>query len=144
MRGKLRKLTERQVAKAVKEYDAGKSLADLAKIYCISRQAMWDLMKRRTKLRSRLKSGKENHFYRGGKVSDDRAHNKVEKAIKRGDLLNPEVCETCGSSGRFSDGRTSIQAHHDDYNFPLKVRWLCQPCHHEWHRNNTAIRKKGR
>lgn len=41
-----------------------------------------------------------------------------------------------------SDGRALVQAHHDDYNHPLTVRWLCQPCHYEWHKHNRAIPRK--
>lgn len=31
--------------------------------------------------------------------------------------------------GRGTDGRTLLQAHHDDYRRPLDVRWLCVGCH---------------
>ena len=48
-------------------------------------------------------------------------------------------CEHCEASYRFKGGRRAIQAHHPDYNKPLDVVWLCQKCHHEWHKDNRAI-----
>ena len=50
---------------------------------------------------------------------------KVNDAIKRGKITK-EVCEVCG--------KEQAEAHHDDYNKPLEVRWLCKRCHTEWHR----------
>ena len=38
-------------------------------------------------------------------------------------------CEQCGSSGR-------LHRHHDDYDQPLCVRWLCPRCHGAWHALN--------
>lgn len=53
----------------------------------------------------------------------------VRRAIKCGVLKRPEVCrldsEEC--SGQ-------IEAHHVDYNIPLKVEWLCRRHHMAWHR----------
>lgn len=144
MAGKLKKLTEEQVAEAVKSYDAGMSLGDLAHIYGVTRQAMWDLMRRRTTMRPQQRYGKDNHFYRGGARADERAQKILENEIRYGRMHNPGKCEVCGNESRFADGRTAIQAHHDDYNKPLSVRWLCQPCHHEWHKHNKPIMFDGK
>ena len=119
-------------------YEDGMSIADCAEYFGITRQAMHDILKRRgTKFRSNKRFGEENHFHRGGKTMDKRAQHMVEKAIKKGVLI-PQSCEICNTKGAFKDGRTSVQAHHDDYNKPLEVRWLCQQCHHEWHKTNKA------
>jgi hypothetical protein len=36
---------------------------------------------------------------------------------KRWGLLEPQPCEVCGAK--------SVEMHHDNYNAPLSVRWLC-------------------
>jgi hypothetical protein len=53
-----------------------------------------------------------------------RAHNIVRAAVKTGRLV-PEPCEVCGDKA---------EAHHDDYDAPLEVRWLCRQHHAELHR----------
>lgn len=135
---RLKKLTQADVDKAVGLYQSGLSLADVSKCFSVSRQAMHDLLKRRIELRPQKRTGAENHFYRGGTRAVDQAHNIVEKAIKSGALVRMG-CEVCGFNGVFSDGRSAVQAHHDDYRRPLDVRWLCQPHHHEWHIHNQAL-----
>ena len=136
-----RKLTPDQVESAVRMYrDAEMSLAQVATYFEVSRQAMWDLLRRRITLRPQKRYGADNHFYRGGPTADGRAHDVTERAIERGVLVRPDVCDECGGPGvQYKDGRASIQAHHCDYNKPLDVVWLCKGCHHEWHRTNTAI-----
>lgn len=143
MAGKLKKLTEEQAKQAATDYENGMSLGDLAHIYGITRQGMWDLIRRRTSMREQKRYGKDNHFYRGGSRADQRAHDILEKAVLYGKLHNPEKCEACGNERRFADGRTAIQGHHDDYNKPLTVRWLCQRCHHDWHKTNKPIPYSG-
>jgi len=54
-----------------------------------------------------------------------KAHNAVRRAIVRGDLQK-FPCVRCGSP-------QSI-AHHENYDKPLDVMWLCQPCHKQRHR----------
>ena len=138
MAGKLKKLTQSQAEECVRMYEKGLSLQQVADYFAVSRQAMWDLLRRRTKLRSKLKYGKENRFYRGGKRASDKSQNLLEEAIERGIVVRKAACERCGNSGTFKDGRSAVQAHHSDYNKPLEVMWLCQPCHHEWHKKNKA------
>jgi len=57
-----------------------------------------------------------------------KAHNLVRYAIKVGNLVS-EPCCICGKE----DGTC---AHHDDYEKPLNVRWMCPPCHKQWHDAN--------
>lgn len=142
MAGKLKKLTPEQAEECVRMYESGMSLQPIADYFSVSRQAMWDLVRRRTAMRSQKKYGKDNHFYRGGKRADGAAQNLVETAISQGVIDRKSQCEECGSTGTFKDGRSAIQAHHDDYNKPLEVRWLCQKCHHTWHKHNTPTRKE--
>ena len=138
MAGKLKKLTPEQALSAVEMYDSGLSCGDVAEYFSVSRQGMWDLLRRRTTMRSQQRHGEENHFWRGTSA-DDHAHNIIEKAVANGKLVRPVRCEGCGATRVFRDGRSGIQAHHDNYNFPLRVRWLCQQCHHRWHKRNKAV-----
>lgn len=66
-------------------------------------------------------------------ADETKAKSMVNHAIRDGKLKR-EPCEVCG--------KEPAQAHHDDYNYPLKVRWLCQDCHAKWHRDNKPIRKR--
>lgn len=52
------------------------------------------------------------------------AHQAIYAATRSG-KLKPLACELCGD--------TDTHAHHDDYAFPLTVRWLCAAHHHQWH-----------
>ena len=54
----------------------------------------------------------------------------VGNAVRDGRLSKPVSCEECGASN------WRIHGHHEDYSLPLSVRWLCSPCHTEWHREN--------
>lgn len=141
MAGKLKKLTAGQAEECVQLYDAGLSCGDVAGYFKVSRQSMWALLRQRTSMRQQHRYGRSNHFYRGGDIADDAAQNLCEKAVTRG-ILFPLPCEHCGENGHMKDGRRKVQAHHDDYNKPLSVRWLCQKCHHQWHKANRPIRKE--
>lgn len=56
----------------------------------------------------------------------------VSSAIERGYLVRATNYEKCGVT-------TKTEAHHDDYNKHLEVRWLCKKCHWIWHHHNTPI-----
>lgn len=51
-----------------------------------------------------------------------RARAAVARALKKG-TIQRQPCEKCG--------RLDVQAHHDDYDKPLEIRWLCKPHHTE-------------
>ena len=61
----------------------------------------------------------------------------VQDALKSG-LLTRGPCEGCGV-GPYEGERLVVIGHHDDYNKPLEVRWLCPGCHKAWHTTNTPI-----
>jgi len=56
-----------------------------------------------------------------------RAHSKVSQAVAAGRLCRPDHCSHCHAIGR------RIEAHHEDYAFPLDVVWLCPSCHRRAH-----------
>jgi len=128
---------------AVQLYESGLSIQECAEFYEISRQALHKILQRRgCTFRDQLKFGEENHFHRGclpDYTKKKRVQHIVEKAINKGILTQPVKCSSCGNTQEFSDGRNGIQAHHVDYDKPLDVIWLCQKCHHEWHKNNHSI-----
>ena len=53
------------------------------------------------------------------------AHSQVAKAIRNGTLVR-QPCVRCAEA-------KSI-AHHEDYDHPLTVMWLCQACHKQRHK----------
>lgn len=96
----------------------------------------------RERMRPYLKEYREKHQeeHRLSSIEQSRKHpdevkarSAVNHAIRDGKLKR-KACEVCGEK--------DAQAHHDDYNYPFKVRWLCVSCHNEWHRNNKPIRYK--
>lgn len=54
-----------------------------------------------------------------------KAHSTVARAIKSG-KLHRSPCERCGDE--------KSVAHHEDYDKPLQVVWLCTPCHKQRHK----------
>jgi DNA-directed RNA polymerase subunit RPC12/RpoP len=52
-----------------------------------------------------------------------KAHGIVSAAVRSGELL-PQPCEVCGETA---------EAHHEDYEKPLEVNWLCKKHHRARH-----------
>lgn len=108
--------------------------ADYLKEYELSRKDLPHRIAARLKY-SQTEAGRE----KARKAKDKWAENNVIKrsashivnnAIRDGKLVKKYECESCGISG------CRIHGHHDDYAFPLSVRWLCSKCHRAWHREN--------
>jgi len=74
--------------------------------------------------RGSRRTAKENKEYRQKYPKKYKAHQVVNYAIKSKRLFN-QPCEICG--------KNETHGHHDDYDKPLNVRWLCAEHHHQWH-----------
>ena len=61
------------------------------------------------------------------------AHQKVAYAIQKGELIR-QPCERCGTTDH-------VVAHHEDYNKPLDVLWLCKHHHMERHSELDRMEK---
>ena len=76
--------------------------------------------------RARLRSTQQNarRPVPGSTRTKIEARTKTNNAIRDG-RLQRESCEICGA--------IETVAHHDAYERPLDVRWLCLTHHHAWH-----------
>lgn len=80
----------------------------------------------RSKEPERVKANVEiNRAWRAEDARRVRAHNAVARAIRAGELVRQPCC-------RCADAKSV--AHHEDYDKPLEVMWLCQPCHKQRHK----------
>jgi hypothetical protein len=57
------------------------------------------------------------------------AHMALRSGLRRG-LVQPQPCAHCGAP--------KTEAHHEDYDRPLDVLWLCRPCHKQHHAQRRA------
>jgi hypothetical protein len=60
------------------------------------------------------------------------ARRRVAKAIERGSIVRPDVCERCDRLDPL------VQAHHADYDRPMEVEWLCSYCHAAEHQKEAS------
>ena len=84
----------------------------------------------RSKIPERIKAQVE--VTRAWRAEDSRrqvAHAAVAKAIRNG-LLVRMSCIRCE--------KEKSEAHHEDYDKPLEVMWLCSPCHKQRHKELKA------
>jgi hypothetical protein len=57
------------------------------------------------------------------------AHSSLRSGLRRG-LIQPQPCAYCG--------KPKAEAHHDAYDRPLDVIWLCRGCHKRLHAERRA------
>jgi hypothetical protein len=87
----------------------------------------------RAKIPERIKANAEvNRAWRAEDKRRSIAHNAVARAIHNGSLFRLP-CIRCKEEKSL--------AHHEDYDKPLEVIWLCQPCHKQRHKEINKLLK---
>jgi hypothetical protein len=71
-----------------------------------------------------IESGTRQADWRRANPAKYDAHLAVQRALKTGEL-EKQTCEVCGIE--------AVDAHHDQYEHPLQVRWLCRRHHTRLH-----------
>jgi hypothetical protein len=84
----------------------------------------------KAKERSKKRNAYFNEYRKKREVAKVKARSAVYCAIKKG-TIKPEGCNMFSNECR---GRT--EAHHNDYNKPLEIVWLCCFHHKQHHREN--------
>lgn len=82
-----------------------------------------------------LKSQTRQSNWRRTNLPKYMAHLAVQRALVSG-KLEKQSCEVCGT--------TKFDAHHDRYNEPLNVRWLCRRHHVKLHHYDEDMFPIGR
>lgn len=94
-----------------------------------------------SKYRKDILPKEEQNAYGTGFDQDERNKRKKARSIFnhyiRDKHIKRQPCEVCNNP--------QTEAHHDDYDKPLNVRWLCFQCHRKWHKihDNPELLKEG-
>ena len=120
------RLTKIQVKDICTAYLNGETMVSLAQRFKRTHPAILNQL-RRNGVATRPRS-----YFRSRAIVDNRAVQQTNNDLRAGRIVKPSECSECHAVKR-------VVAHHDDYNKPKQIRWLCDKCHHAWHRNNDAI-----
>lgn len=72
----------------------------------------------------------QTKMWRSADKRRSKCHSAVARAIKSGELTRLP-CSKCGD--------VKSLAHHENYDEPLNVVWLCQPCHKQRHKEMKEL-----
>lgn len=61
------------------------------------------------------------------------ASTMIGNAVRDKKIFKPNICSECKKESK------RLEGHHDDYAYPLIVRWLCRKCHYDWHKTNAPL-----
>jgi hypothetical protein len=86
-------------------------------------------------MKCKIKAKKENRPLRTDEQKFKDAVRKYTVSKIRQGVLIRLPCEVCSTD-------EDVQAHHDDYEKPLEVRWLCRKHHREHHNNEKNKEQK--
>jgi hypothetical protein len=128
--------------KSVDEFGKRAASKDGLAARCKSCQSIYD--KARASDPKRVKARHDYTKTEQGKEAGSRAKRKwaasnpikrganiiVGNALRDGTIKKQDYCDDCKTVP------VRLHGHHDDYAFPLVVRWLCPGCHNKWHKIN--------
>ena len=77
--------------------------------------------RKRPEVQARIRELSRDSYASKGRAWANRV---LQHEIRSGRMVRASECQRCGA-------HEQIHAHHDDYEKPLDVMWLCQPCHVE-------------
>ncbi len=92
----------------------------------------WDRLVRQSKRFNKIYGTERSARYRKKYPKKYAARCAIQKALQDASMVRPDSCSACMKS-------CTPDGHHDDYDKPLSVRWLCRKCHYDWHRKNIAL-----
>ncbi len=68
-----------------------------------------------------------NHLNKNKDKTKDSARIILNEAVRTSKVIKPKTCSVCKKQN------IRICGHHSDYSKPLKVKWVCYPCHYKIH-----------
>ena len=84
--------------------------------------------------RKEIMPPEEQNAYGTGHNIEERHKRKKARVMfnhyLRDNHIERQPCEICGAKA---------EAHHDNYDKPLDVRWLCFKHHRQWHHDNPEL-----
>lgn len=127
------RLTELQKSQATALYEGGLSIREVAAKFGVSRQSMWDVLRRRTTMRDRVEAlpRKEPTAIRTKRLQTLRRYrsraDRITRTQIRAVLERDVICKMCGNPGQDVDhvlavsrgGRTEL----------ANLQLLCRDCH---------------
>lgn len=85
-----------------------------------------------SKYRKDIMPKEEHYAYGTGMSQQEKDKRKRARSTLNHYLRDKKIqrmpCEICGDK--------KAEAHHDDYDKPLDIRWLCKNCHRKWHKEH--------
>jgi hypothetical protein len=118
-----------------------KMLNERCKVYYLNNlEERREYLKGKQKEYMQTEKGKKKHKersvdFRKRNPEKIAAQQKCRRAIKKGTLVRPKNCSECQVFCK-------PHAHHEDYNKPLEVIWLCDKCHLHTHQGHKFHRER--
>lgn len=121
------------------DLDRAKRYRDSHKELCKKRRIDWQIRNpekfkesqkiKDNSIKGKLRKKRSSRNYRIIHSDRAKATSLLRYSVGKGYIIKPKECSKCYKEWKIIDG------HHEDYNKPLEVIWLCRPCHLQLHRD---------